>query len=207
MRTTVISNESFKNELLIQSKSDLADINWQTSVPVLNNSECLIDLLFDESDERIRLLSELKFDYLILNSVISTTNRLPENSTRINGWPSFLNRPLVEVATSTENLKPKIEEIFSRFSKKVEWVPDIPGFISPRVISMIINEAYYTLEDGVAGKEEIDTAMKLGTRYPYGPFEWCKKIGVRNIFNLLEKLSAENSRYTPSALLKKEAFS
>ena len=49
--------------------------------------------------------------------------------------------------------------------------PDIPGFISARVVSMIINEAYFALEEEVSSKEEIDTAMKLGTNYPYGPFD------------------------------------
>ena len=71
---------------------------------------------------------------------------------------------------------------------------------------MIINEAYFALEEGVSTKEEIDTAMKLGTNYPYGPFEWAKKIGLKNIFQLLDKLHKTNLRYEPAALLKKEAI-
>jgi len=90
-------------------------------------------------------------------------------------------------------------------NKKIEWVPDIAGFISARVVSMIVNEAWFALEEEVSTKKEIDTAMKLGTNYPYGPFEWGEKIGLKNIYELLTVLSKTNSRYQPAALLQKEA--
>ncbi|MEO5650820.1 MAG: 3-hydroxyacyl-CoA dehydrogenase family protein, partial [Ginsengibacter sp.] len=67
-----------------------------------------------------------------------------------------------------------------------------------RVISMIINEAFYTLKENVSTKKEIDLAMKLGTNYPFGPFEWAEKIGLENVFNLLKKLSEKEERYIPS---------
>ena len=69
---------------------------------------------------------------------------------------------------------------------------------------MIINEAYFGLGDDLSTKAGIDTAMKLGTNYPYGPFEWCEKIGTEKIYSLLKKLEATNSRYTPAPLLAKE---
>lgn len=72
---------------------------------------------------------------------------------------------------------------------------------------MVINEAYFTLDEKVSSKEEIDTAMKLGTNYPYGPFEWSTIIGLKNVFELLTVLSKTNSRYTASSLLQKEALS
>ena len=56
-----------------------------------------------------------------------------------------------------------------------------PGFITARVIAMIINEAFFALQENVSSKEEIDTAMRLGTNYPYGPFEWTKLIGIDKI--------------------------
>jgi 3-hydroxybutyryl-CoA dehydrogenase len=64
-------------------------------------------------------------------------------------------------------------------------VPDDPGFVTPRIISKIINEATLALQEGVSTKEEIDAAMKLGTSYPYGPFEWSDKIGNDKIQKLL----------------------
>ena len=70
---------------------------------------------------------------------------------------------------------------------------------------MIINEAYFALEDNVSSKTEIDTAMKLGTNYPFGPFEWVGLIGNKNVLALLQQLYATDSRYKPSELLIKEA--
>ena len=89
-------------------------------------------------------------------------------------------------------------------NRKAEWLPDVKGFISPRVISMIINEAYFTLESRVSTKEEIDIAMKLGTNYPYGPFEWSEKIGLNRIYSLLLQLSMTDPKYTPCELLRLE---
>jgi 3-hydroxybutyryl-CoA dehydrogenase len=62
---------------------------------------------------------------------------------------------------------------------------------------MMINEAFIALNEGVSTKEEIDIAMKLGTNYPYGPFEWSEKIGVEKIKSLLEKLNHYQERYKP----------
>ena len=71
---------------------------------------------------------------------------------------------------------------------------------------MIINEAFFALQENVSSKEEIDTAMKLGTNYPFGPFEWAERIGLKNIFELLTGLSKTQSRYEPAALLKQQAL-
>ena len=81
----------------------------------------------------------------------------------------------------------------------------MPGFITPRVISMIINEAYFALAEGVSTPEEIDTAMKLGTAYPHGPLTWGDKIGLQNIVTLLQKLSVAQPRYAPCEFLVQEA--
>jgi 3-hydroxybutyryl-CoA dehydrogenase len=72
---------------------------------------------------------------------------------------------------------------------------------------MIINEAYLSLEEGVSSKEEMNTAMRLGTNYPYGPFEWAEKIGPENIARLLTALSRQQPRYTPASLLLQPASS
>ncbi|RYF80186.1 MAG: 3-hydroxybutyryl-CoA dehydrogenase, partial [Chitinophagaceae bacterium] len=93
---------------------------------------------------------------------------------------------------------------FILLNRKWEWLPDEPGFVSPRVVSMIINEAFMALAENVSTKEEINTAMKLGTAYPYGPFEWAEKIGMQNIVALLQKLGTTQTRYTPAELLVKE---
>ena len=79
--------------------------------------------------------------------------------------------------------------------------------ISLRIISMIVNEAYFALGDEISTKAEIDIAMKLGTNYPYGPFEWSQRIGLKKIFALLQNLGGGDERYEIAPLLKYEVES
>jgi 3-hydroxybutyryl-CoA dehydrogenase len=206
MKTVVISNDALKEEWIQQGGLEDAMFEWISEPGYIKETDCYIDLLFNNDADRINKLKKLQPSLIIVNSVIATLKELPENFIRINGWPTFLKRQLVEASCNNNDLKIKAEKIFVSCNKSVEWVPDVPGFISARVISMIINEAYFALDEKVSSKHEIDTAMKLGTNYPYGPFEWSEKIGLKNVCELLTTLSKINSRYEPSALLKKEAL-
>ena len=205
MKIAVITNDALKEEWLAQGRQEAVLIEWLAEPMAVEGGGCYIDLLFQPTAERINKLQKLQPAIIIVNSVMATLNNLPENFVRINGWPGFLKRTLVESCGSDE-LKTPVEKIFDSFNKKTEWVPDVPGFISARVVSMIINEACFTLDEKVSSKKEIDTAMKLGTNYPYGPFEWGEKIGLKKVYELLSILSNSNSRYEPAALLKKEAL-
>lgn len=76
------------------------------------------------------------------------------------------------------------------------------GFIFPRTVVQIINEACFALEEGVATREDIDRAMKFGVNYPRGPFEWLagRELSVKTLLSeLLEKTS--DQRYRASKLL------
>lgn len=136
--------------------------------------------------------------------ISSITTTLAERSfkpnvIRINGWAGFLEKEKWEVAGQ---LSADAESVLSSIGKKSIGLKDEPGFISPRVIAMIINEAFYANGEGVSSEEDIDIAMKLGTNYPYGPFEWSRKIGLKHIYSLLQKLAEADSRYTPAPALQ-----
>lgn len=79
------------------------------------------------------------------------------------------------------------------------------GFIFPRTIVQIINEAYYALEDNVASKEDINRAMKYGVNYPKGPFEWSenKELYVTTLLDELF-LITNDDRYKVCPTLRKE---
>ncbi len=206
MTIGVVANERQKEELLAQGIDDNTRIIWLDEPTTLQDTDCYIDLLFSPGayPEELKTLPGKLW---IINSVENTLNKLPSGFIRINGWNSFLKRPLVEAACHNEAVKEKAENVFFALNKKIEWVPDMPGFISARIVASVINEAYFALEENVSSKEEIDTAMKLGTNYPYGPFEWSKIIGLKNIYGLLSVLSQTSNRYKPAELLKKEALS
>ena len=202
MKVVVIADDILRAELMSVS-SPAAGVEWQTTIAGLQNADCCIDLLFDNEAERIQQLSAAGVPLVIVNDVSHRTN-LPENFARINGWPTLLKGNTAEIS-GEEQWKEKTGSVLQLFGKAMIWLPAQPGFVTPRVISMIINEAYLALGEQVSTREEIDTAMKLGTNYPYGPFEWAEQIGIARVADLLESLAATDPRYTPAALLLKDA--
>lgn len=140
---------------------------------------------------------------IFINAVEFLNKNFPNHFIRANFWNGFISNLSIEIAEN-EECKLKAEEILNTLSISFLWTPDVEGLISARVISMIINEAYFGLEDKISSKKDIDTAMKLGTNYPYGPFEWSEKIELHNIYSLLKKLSQQNTKYSIAPLLEKE---
>jgi 3-hydroxybutyryl-CoA dehydrogenase len=123
-----------------------------------------------------------------------------------NGFPTFLIRDLMEVCLWNTDDEHVLKRICEELKTDFLLVDDRVGLVTPRVICMIINEAYYTVQDGTASRADVDTAMKLGTNYPYGPFEWCNRIGVKHVYELIEALydDTQDERYKICPLLKKE---
>lgn len=203
MRIAVITDSSLKEELLSTGLDESAKISWLSTPEKINATDCYIDLLFDQTQERVAALSGLDNALIIINDIFQQVN-VPDHFVRINGWHTLLSGRVVE-ASGRKEMQQRAEKVFALFKKEISWLPTQPGFITPRVISMIVNEAYLALDEKVSTKDDIDTAMKLGTNYPFGPFEWGRKIGLKNIHGLLEKLSNENKKYKPAPLLSTEA--
>jgi len=208
MRLVVLANEQLKEELLSTGINDSCKIDWIHSSKELSSyadADAVIDLLFEQNGYDSTHLTDLLKRPVFVNSMNKTIVEIGLPVVRMNAWPGFLKRSVAEVCCGNDAGKNEAEKILSLLNRKAEWVPDIKGFISARVISMIINEAYFALQENVSTKEEIDIAMRLGTNYPYGPFEWSKKISLKNIAALLTELSISEKRYQPASLLLKEA--
>ena len=208
MRLVVLANEQQKEELLSAGINDDCKIDWINSSKEFSSypdADAMMDLLFEENGYQATHLKSFLPKTIFVNSIAKTISEIGFPFIRINAWPGFLKRNIAEVACGNESNKKGAEKILSLLNKKTEWVPDVKGFISARVVSMIINEAWFALAENVSTKEEIDIAMKLGTNYPYGPFEWGKKVGLKNITALLGELSLTEKRYIPAPLLVKEA--
>lgn len=204
MILAILANESTRAEILRKGIPAEVDITWVDSLSSLKmiEADAWFDLQFRNDPERISHLKGLA--PLFIGAVEITTESLPQNAIRINSWPGMIERSLVEIAAGTKDALKEATRILNELKWKFEITPDIPGFISARVLAEIINEAYFTLEAGTSTKDEIDTAMKLGTNYPNGPFEWCKIIGIKNVYDLLLEISVTDDRYIPSSVLKSE---
>jgi len=208
MRLVVLANEQLKEDLLSTGINDSCKVDWIDSSKEFSSytdADAVIDLLFEHNGYNSSHLTDLLKKPVLLNSMNKTIVEIGLPVIRINAWPGFLKRSVAEVCCGNDAEKNEAEKILGLLNRKAEWIPDIKGFISARVVSMIINEAYFALQENVSTKEEIDIAMRLGTNYPYGPFEWSKKIGLKNIASLLTELSISEKRYQPADLLLKEA--
>ena len=113
---------------------------------------------------------------------------------------------LVEIikgySTSNEVLQ-EIMETSKKLNKTPVEVNDYPGFVANRILMPMINEAIYSLYEGVAGVEEIDTVMKLGMAHPMGPLQLADFIGLDVCLSILEVLypGFGNQKYAPCPLL------
>jgi 3-hydroxybutyryl-CoA dehydrogenase len=203
MHILVHCSEPQKKELVTGAPPGNVDVVYTSSFVAgqWKDADVIIDFLF-EKEHTDYLVNEQQL--VIINSVIETLDETSPSFVRINGWPGFLSSTLIE-ASGKEEKRAEAEKVLKLFGKNVEWLRDEPGFITARVVSMIINEAYFALEEGVSTKEEMDVAMKLGTAYPFGPFEWAQKIGKSQLVRLLSRLRKDADRYQPAPLLVKEA--
>ena len=204
MRIVVIATEMQKEEWLQKPVAANATVQFiSTAVSEFSNAgaDVFFDLDFNESKPVFIETGKPVF----VNAVITVLDELPENYMRINAWSGFLKRDIAEIAVAEIN-KRIATDLMQALNWKYIFAPDVPGMIAARTISMIINEAYFALGDEVSTKAEIDIAMKLGTNYPYGPFEWSEKIGLQKIYSLLKKLYEKEQRYAIAPLLQEESI-
>jgi len=172
----------------------------------------IFDFSFDDSPDDLEIYAGLINSHLFINATRASLTELTfygddelPNLYGIAGDPTFLERPLLEVS-SYHNNKADARKLFSELGLDATLVDDRVGLVTPRIISMIINEAFYTVMEGTATREDIDTGMKLGTNYPMGPFAWAASWGIANIYELLEAmyLDSKDERYKICPLLKQE---
>jgi 3-hydroxybutyryl-CoA dehydrogenase len=206
MTVAILADELLKQELLAKKLPEAITVVWTDSVRSLTiaDADVYVDLLFEPDVERTQHLKRLLPKPVIVNSVSYTTKKIGADLIRINAWPGMLQRSVLEVALPSTVNEAIVKDIFEQLQWNYVIAPDIAGMITARVLATIINEAYYTLGAQVSTRDEIDIAMKLGTSYPYGPFEWSEKIGLKRIYELLVELSKVDERYTPAPLLTEE---
>lgn len=202
MKLIIVANESQEQELKTTGFAEGISISYVRSFHELYaEPDVVIDLLFENTEERVKALKKYLPKPVLINAITDTLAEIQEPFIRINAWRGFLGKPIKEIVVSETQL-PMVQQLFTQLNWSYRLVPDVNGMISPRIIALIVNEAWITFDDGISSKEEIDIAMKLGTNYPFGPFEWGNYIGMTNIKSLIMKLNKENPAYIVATSLQ-----
>ncbi len=181
------------------------------------NADLVIEAATENQEIKLKLfkqLSEICDENVILasnTSSISITKiaSVTKNPGNVIGM-HFMNpvpvMKLVEVIrgyTTTNAVTETIMELSRTLGKDPVVVNDYPGFVANRILMPMINEAIYTLYEGVAGVQEIDTVMKLGMAHPMGPLQLADFIGLDVCLAILKVLhdGFGNPKYAPCPLL------
>ena len=179
------------------------------------------DLVVEAATERIELKTKIfeQLDELCPEHTILATNTSSISITLIGSHTKrpgqvigmhFMNpvpvMKLIEIINGYAT-KEEVTQVIFDLSKYLGKVPcvvqDYPGFVSNRILMPLINEAIITLQEGVAGVEEIDTIMKLGMAHPMGPLQLADFIGLDTCYSIMNVLHMGfgKQKYAPATLL------
>jgi 3-hydroxybutyryl-CoA dehydrogenase len=202
-----------------QREAALARIRPAESLKDLSQCDLVIETATEDEAIKRQILGELskvlKKEALIATNTSSiSVTRLAASTDRPEmfiGIHFMLPAPLMElvelirgIATDDETFAIAREFALS-LDKKVAVAEDFPAFIVNRILLPMINEAVYTLYEGVGSVEAIDTAMKLGAHHPMGPLELADFIGLDTCLSIMQVLyeGLADSKYRPCPLLVK----
>jgi 3-hydroxybutyryl-CoA dehydrogenase len=201
-----------------EKRAILSRIKGKTDFSELSN----IPIVIEAVDENFELKKKLFHE---LDSICSTATILISNTSTLNlsklaastkradkviGM-HFLNPvpkvPLVEIVRgmkTTDETFATVKKLAQRLGKTPIEVFEYPGFVTTRVIIPLLNESMYILMEGVATAESIDTAMRLGYEFRYGPLELADMMGLDEVLAWMDSLFHElgEAKYRPCPLLR-----
>jgi len=180
----------------------------------LSGCDLIIEAVWEDLETKRKVLKGIKSDGIIATNTssisITSLSQSVERPERFIGIHFFNPVPVMKLVelvvgelTSDETLE-KARRIVESIGKTPVVVKDSPGFVVNRILIPEINEACFLLMEGVATKEDIDSAMKLGANHPMGPLALADLIGLDVCLNIMGVLCKElGPKYMPCPLLKR----
>ncbi len=198
----------------------LANIQATTDLKAATvDADYVIEAVFERAEVKIplfRQLDEFCPEHCILASntsgiPISLLASVTKRPDRVIGMHFFSPVPLMRglevvrsLLTSDDTVRTSLD-FGKSIGKETVVVKDSPGFVTNRIIPLVMNEAAKLLEENLASMEDIDKIVKLSFNWPMGPFELCDLVGVDVVVDLLEGIYQQTGweRYKPTRLLKR----
>lgn len=220
--STIAKNldRQLSKQLITEEQKQLTLKNIKTTADLvegIKNAELVVEAATEDIELKLDIFEEI--DKTAPAGCILATNTSSISITKIAAVTNraemvigmhFMNpvpvMKLVEIINGYATKKEVIDKIVE-LTKQLDKVPcvvnDYPGFIANRILMPMINEAIYSLYEGVAGVEEIDTVMKLGMAHPMGPLQLADFIGLDVCLAILKVLhdGFGNPKYAPCPLL------
>lgn len=218
--TKNLSRQVAKNKLTAEEKDAvLARITASTTLQDAEGVDLVIEAAVENMDIKTKIfaqLDEIAQEHTILASntsslpitEIAAATKRPEKVIGMHFMNPVPVMKLVEIIrglATADEIYQTIEDITKTIGKVPVEVNDFPGFVSNRILMPMINEAIYTLYEGVATKEAIDEVMKLGMNHPMGPLTLADFIGLDTCLYIMETLydGFGDPKYRPCPLLRK----
>lgn len=194
-------------------------VTSSTDLQDAKNADLVIEAAVENMDIKTKVfaqLDEIAPEHAILASntsslpitEIAAATKRPEKVIGMHFMNPVPVMKLVEIIrglATADEVYQTIEDITKTLEKVPVEVNDFPGFVSNRILMPMINEAIYTLYEGVATKEAIDEVMKLGMNHPMGPLTLADFIGLDTCLYIMETLHEGfgDDKYRPCPLLRK----
>jgi 3-hydroxybutyryl-CoA dehydrogenase len=200
-------------------KAILNRIIWVTNFENINECDLIIEAVKEDFELKLKIFKEIdkradadcifisNTSTLSLTKLAEATNR-PDKVIGLHFLTPVPKVPVVEVVkglhTSTDTVK-KVKAFAKNIGKTPVEVYEYPGFVTTRAIVPLLNEAMYILLEGVASANDIDTAMKLGYNFQYGPLEMADMMGLDEVLTWMETLwkTLGEPRYRACPILRK----
>jgi 3-hydroxybutyryl-CoA dehydrogenase len=202
-----------------EKKAIFSRITWDIDINKIHYCDLLIEAIDEDFDLKVKVFKDMdaiakKEAIFVSNTSTLSLTKISEYTKRpdmvigihfLNPVPKVTVVEIVKCLHTSNDTVTKVKEFAQKIGKTPVEVYEYPGFVTTRAIVPLLNEAMYILLEGVATAKDIDTAMRLGYNFQYGPLEMADMMGLDEVLAWMETLwkTLGEPRYRACPILRK----